>query len=185
MMGSGKLDVNFKFDLAAKDGAFSYSGVLENMDGKALNRVTKPLGLVRVNSGDIKKLEFNIAANDQLAKGKVSFAYNDLSVALLKRVKGEDRLVKQGLMSFLANALIINSDNPNADGIFITAPILYQRVDTASFFSFIWKTLFQGIKHSIGLTPQKEKKIKDQIAKFEKMKADRQKRRAERSKRNK
>jgi hypothetical protein len=187
MMGLGKLDVNFKFDLVAKDGAFSYSGTLGHMDGKALNRVTKPLGLVRVNSGDIKKMEFSIGANDQLAKGKVSFAYNNLSVALLKRVKGEDRLVKQGLMSFLANALIINSDNPNADGIFITAPILYKRVETASFFSFIWKTLFQGIKHSVGLTPQKEKKIKDQIAKFEKMKADRQerlKRRAERSKNN-
>lgn len=188
MMGSGKLDVNFKFDLAAQDGAFSYSGTLGHMDGKVLNRITKPLGLVKVNSGDIKKLEFNISANDKLAKGKVSFAYNDLSVAILKRVKGEDRLVKQGLMSFLANALIINSDNPNAGGIFITAPILYKRIETASFFSFIWKTLFQGIKHSVGLTPQKEKKIKGQIAKFEKMKADRQerlKRRAERSKRNK
>ena len=186
VMGSGKLDVNFKFNLTAKDGAFSYSGALENMEGKALNRITKPLGLVKVNSGHINKLAFNINANDHLAKGTVSFAYNDLSVALMKKVKGEDRLVKQGLISFLANALIINSDNPSADGLFVTAPINNKRVETASFFNFVWKTLFQGVKYSVGLTPQKEQEVKDQIAKFERMKADRKervKRRAARKRR--
>jgi hypothetical protein len=185
MMGSGKLNVNFKFDLGANDGAFSYSGILANMDGKALNRITKPLGMVRVNSGDVKKLEFDIQANEEGAKGKLSFAYNDLSVALLKRVKGKDHLVKQGLMSFLANALIINSDNPNAAGVFVTAPIVYERIKTASFFNFIWRTLFQGIKYSAGLTPAKEQKVREQIAKFGKMKMDREqrlKRRAERKK---
>lgn len=185
VMGSGKLDVNFKFNLIAEDGAFSYSGVLANMEGRALNRITKPLGLVKVNSGYIKKLRFDIDANDSLARGNVSFAYNDLSVALLKKVKGENRLVKKGLMSFLANALVINSDNPNAEGVFVTAPVLHERIKTASFFNFIWQTLFQGVKYSVGLTPQKKQEIEDQIAKFEKRKVDRQerlKRRAMRSK---
>lgn len=188
VMGAGKLDVNFKFNLIAKDGDFSYSGILANMEGKALNRITRPLGLVKVNSGYIKKLTFNIDANDKVARGNVSFAYNHLSVALLKKVKGENRLVKQGLMSFLANAMIINSDNPNAAGVFITAPVFNERIKTASFFNFVWKTLFQGVKHSVGLTPQKEQKIKDQIARFEKRKVDRQerlKRRALRSKSHK
>lgn len=183
MMGQGKLDVNFRFNLEAKDGAFSYSGTLGQMDGQVLNRITKPLGMVEVKSGHVKKLEFNIDANDHLAKGHVDFAFNDLSVALLKKDKERDRLVKQGLISFLANAMVINSDNPNADGIFISAPIKYERVETASFFNFIWKTLFQGIKHSVGVTVEKQNKIKDQIAKFEQMKSDRDKRRAERQKR--
>ena len=185
VMGAGKLDVNFKFDLTAKDGAFSYSGALVNMEGKALNRITKPLGLVKVNSGHIDKLAFNLKANDQVAKGELSFAYKDLSVAILKKVKGEDRLVKQGLISFLANALVINSDNPNAAGVFVNAPVTHVRVETASFFNFIWKTLFQGVKYSVGLTPEKEQKIKAQIAKFERIKADRQERIKRREKRAK
>nr|WP_121274003.1 hypothetical protein [Pedobacter schmidteae] len=188
VMGAGKLDVNFKFNLTAEDGAFSYSGALQGMEARMFNRITKPLGLVRFNKGSIKKLAFDIEANDKLAKGTLNFAYNDLSVALLKKVKGEDRLVKQGLMSFLANAMIINSDNPDNDGVFVTAPILKERVPTASFFNFIWKTLFQGIRYSVGLTPQKEQKVKEQIAKFNRMKADRQerqKRRAERLKKHK
>ena len=97
-------------------------------------------------------------------------------MSLLKKAKGEDRLVKQGLMSFLANALIIRSDNPDANGILIKAPVMRERIETASFFNFIWKTLLQGVKYSVGLTPQKEKEIKAKIASFEKRKADRQER---------
>lgn len=184
VMGSGKLDVDFKFDLNAKDGAFSYRGVLADMEGKALNHITKPLALVRVNSGHIDKLEFDIHANDRMATGKVNFAYKDLSVALLKKTKGENRLVKQGLISFLANALVINSDNPNAEGVFVTAPIVHKRVETASFFNFIWKTLFDGVKYSVGLTPMKEKEIKEKIYKFEQLKTDRQERIKRRQKRS-
>jgi len=177
MMGKGKLDVNFRFDLDAKDGAFSYSGVLGSMDGRALNDVTMPLGLVQIKRGIAKKLEFDIKANDQTANGSVRFAYNDLSVALLKRDKEDDKLVKQGLMSLLANAMVLNSDNPGRDGVLITAPIHYQRPATASFFSFIWRTLFVGIKYSVGVTPKKEQEIFKKIQKFEQIKIDRDKRR--------
>lgn len=183
MMGSGELDVHFKFDLLARDGAFSYNGVLTNMDGREMNKITKPLGLLQVKSGMAKRLEFAIQANDREANGQMKFAYNNLSVALLKKVKGEDRLVKQDWLSILANALVISPDNPRKDGVLVTAPIHYQRPDSASFFSFIWKTLFQGIKHSIGVTKAKENQIQDQITRFEKIKADRDKRRAAREKR--
>ena len=91
--------------------------------------------------------------------------------------------MRKGLLSILANAMVINSDNPNADGTMVTAQINHSRVKTASFFNFIWKTLFQGIRHSVGITDQKEKKIRRQIANFEQIKADREKRKADREKR--
>ena len=183
MMGQGKLHVNFKLDLAAKNGAFAYNGQLSNMDGSVLNKITKPLGLVQVKSGEVQKLNFNVVADETRAIGTLSFAYKDLSVGLLKKVEGKNRLVKQGLISMLANALVINPSNPNAAGHFITAPIDYPRDATSSFFSFVWQSLFQGIKYTVGLTPQKEAEIAAQIAKFEKMKADREERRENRQKR--
>lgn len=188
LMGSGKLDVNFKFDLTARNGAFSYAGALRDMEGKDLNRIAKPSGMVKVNSGYINRFAFDIHADEELAKGKVTFEYKDLSVGLLKKVKGKDRLVKQGLISFLANALIIRSDNPDANGLLVTAPVELKRAESASFFSFVWKALLQGVKYSVGLTPQKEKEIRAKIARFEKIKADRQerlKRREQRQNRSK
>ncbi|RZK77680.1 MAG: hypothetical protein EOO85_08210 [Pedobacter sp.] len=183
MMGKGKLDVRFKFNLDAKDGAFSYSGNLGEMDGDELNRITRPLGMILIKRGEVKQLEFDITANEDKAKGYVKFEFNDLSVALLKREKNGDRLIRKGLMSILANAMVINSDNPNDAGVLITAPINHKRVKTASFFNFVWKTLFQGIRHSVGITDKKEEQIRRKIASFEKIKADRDKRKAERQKR--
>ena len=177
MMGQGKLVVNFTFDLNSPIGAFSYKGALTNLDGKTLNRITKPLGMVQVNRGEVKKLAFAIKADENVARGKVDFTYNDLSVALMKKEEGKQRLVRQGLISFLANNLVIYSDNPSKEGRFTSATINYKREITASFFNYIWKTLFQGVKYSIGITPQKEAEIKAQIAKFEQMKEDRDERR--------
>ncbi|MCX2478747.1 hypothetical protein OQY15_06560 [Pedobacter sp. MC2016-15] len=183
MMGQGKLHVNFKFDLNARNGAFSYNGELTNMKGSVLNKITKPLGLVQVKSGQVQKLNFDVVADETKARGKLSFAYDDLSIGLLKKVEGNNRLVKQKLISMLANALVINPANPNKEGKFITAPIEFERDPTNSFFSFIWQSLFQGIKYTVGLTPQKEAEIATKIAEFEKMKADREQRRENRQKR--
>lgn len=183
LMGKGRLYVLFKFDLLDKDAAFSYSGMLDAMEGRVLNRVTKPLGLIRIKSGHVKKLGFNITANKKRATGTMQFEYNDLSVALLKKDTLADRLVKNGLMSILANAMIINASNPGLDGKFVKADIDYERKPESSFFNFVWKTLFQGVKHSIGMTKEKEQKIRQQIARFVQMKHDREVRQSRREKR--
>ncbi|WP_316842724.1 hypothetical protein [Pedobacter gandavensis] len=183
LMGRGKLNVGFKFNLDAKDGAFSYSGILGEMDGRVLNRITRPLGMIAIKSGEVKRLEFQVDANDRVANGRMKFEYNELSVNLLKKEAGENRLVRQGWMSFLANAMILNPNNPSKEGELVTAVIHEERARDGSFFHFIWKSLFQGIRHSVGVTEEKEQKIKTQIAKFEQMKHDREARQARREKR--
>lgn len=185
MMGQGKLMVNFKFDLNAKNGAFSYQGELGDMDGGFLNRITKPLGMLQVNSGMVKKLSFNVVADEAKASGNLSFRYKDLSIGLMKKVEGKNRLVKLGLFSMLANSLVIRPDNPDDKGKMVGASIYFQRDPRISFFSFIWKTLLQGIKYTVGLTPEKQAEIDAQIAKFEKMKSDREQRREARRRRKK
>jgi len=171
LMGQGKLDVDFKFNLAANTGDFSYSGELQNFNARVLNQITKPLGLVRINRGNVDKLKFNFKADDFGSKGTVDFSYFDLSVALMKNDPTKDHLVKRGLISFLANALIINSENPGRDGNFISAKVNYVRPGNTSFFSMIWKTLFLGVKYSVGITEEKQTEIREHIAKFKAMRA--------------
>ena len=180
VMGQGKLLVNFKFNLTSPTGAFDYNGSLSNLDGRKLNEITKPLGMIQVNRGMIKKLDFDIKTDKDIAKGNLGFTYNDLSVGLLKKEEGKTRLVKQGLLSILANALVIYSDNPSPAGKLTTAKINFKRQPTASFFSFIWKTLFQGVKYCVGVSPSKEAEIRAQVNKFEQMKDDRDERRRRR-----
>jgi len=171
LFGQGKLDVNFKFNLTAKDGAFSYNGVLHNFNARVLNQITKPLGLVRINRGNIDKLKFDFKANDLGAKGTVAFSYYDLSVALMKNDPEKDHLVTRGFLSFLANALIIKSENPGADGKLIPEEVDYSRPVNTSFFNMIWRSLFTGIKYSIGITEEKQNQVREHIAKFKAMRA--------------
>ncbi|RYG25076.1 MAG: hypothetical protein EOO01_42955 [Chitinophagaceae bacterium] len=177
LMGKGKLDVGFNFDLSASNGAFSYNGKLHEMDGKVMNRITKPLGMVQINRAKVKDMAFSIKADSYRSAGTMAFRFNDLSVAMLKKDTEKNKLVRQGLISFLANNLIIYSDNPSADKKFTRAVINYTRPETASFFSFIWRSLFTGIKYSVGVTPAKESAIRSKIAQFEQMKVDRTQRR--------
>ena len=169
LMGQGKLDVDFKFNLAANTGDFSYRGELQNFNARVLNQITKPLGLVRINRGNVDKLQFDFEADDFGSKGTVNFSYFDLSVALMKNDPTKDHLVKRGLISFLANALIINSENPGPDGKFLSAKVNYVRPENTSFFNMIWKTLFIGVKYSVGITEEKQTEIKEHIAKFKAM----------------
>jgi len=180
LMEQGKLNVNFKFNTVAPKADFTYQGQLEDMDGRQLNYITRPLAMVQVKSCLIRKLAFDIKANEDVATGRVKFVYNDLSLGLMKQHEGGQRLKRLGILSLLANAMIIYSDNPTADGKFTVAPIYYERKPTGSFFNFIWKTLFQGVKYSVGFTPKKIAEIKGYVSKFENMKDEREKRRTRR-----
>jgi len=183
LMGQGKLDINFKFNLTAKDGAFSYSGILHSINARIMNRITKPLGFVQINRGNVDQLAFHFDANDLKAKGKVDFSYFDLSIALMRNDAEKGRLVKRGLLSFLANALIINPENPSSSGQFISAQVDYGRPANTSFFNLIWRSLLQGIKLSIGITEEKQNKMMEHIAKFKAIKASQQERKLKRQQR--
>ncbi len=182
-MDQGALTLDFKFHLTAANGFFKYSGDLKNMEGRLLNKITRPIAMLQIKSGHIDQLHFDIKADQRLATGKLEFRYHDLGVRLLEPSADAQRLVAKGWMSFLANNLIINSSNPGRNGQFVTANINYKRPPDAAFFSYLHKSLFQGIRYSIGFTPEKEKEIKRQIQRFEQMKADREQRRERRKRR--
>ena len=179
-MGEAPLQVNFRFNLLAKDGAFNYSGELGKLDGRKLDRLVKPLALVHVESADIEKLKFNVDASNYAGKGNLEFYYKNLNIQLLKKVEGKAQLQKQGLISMIANKLILEKDNPGKDSVFRPGPIDLKREPTTSFFSFLYKGLLDGLKPSVGFTKKKEnsvntavEKVGNLLDKFNKFKADR------------
>jgi len=186
-MDAAALRVNFRFNLNAKDGAFNYSGELGEFDGKKLDKLVKPLALVHVESADIKKLTFDVDASNYKGKGHLEFYYKNLKIQLLKKVEGKAELQKQGLISMLANNLILENNNPDNKGVFRPGPIDLPREPTVSFFSFLYKGLLDGLKPSVGFDKKTENKVNTAIVKvsnlvdkFNKFKEDRKQRRAKR-----
>ncbi|HEY2583652.1 MAG TPA: hypothetical protein VGI43_17715 [Mucilaginibacter sp.] len=168
-MNAAPLQVNFKFNLVAKDGAFNYSGVLGKFDGTVLDKLVKPLALVHVKSADIEKLSFNVDASNYSGKGNLEFYYKNLKIQMLKKESGKAELQKQGFISLLANNLIIENSNPNKKGVFRPGPIDLKRDSTVSFFSFLYKGLLDGLKPSVGYSKKTENRINNTVQKVSKL----------------
>lgn len=150
VMGTGKLNVKIDFNLTAKDAAFNYTGHVSPFDMKVLNPLSKSLGLVAIESGNVKSLDFDIAANESGSNGTVKFVYTDLKINLLKEDENGVK-EKKGLLSFLANTVLIKNDNPTKGEEIRVAKITYARVPQASFFNLMWKSVFVGIRETVGI----------------------------------
>lgn len=159
VFGKARLNLNLKFYMKSKVGAFDYSGTLYAFNGNIINNIITPLGMAEIKSADVKKLSFYANADQYKAKGKMQFYYNDLKVSILKRDE-EGNFKKQGLISTIANKFIIKEHNPTKKGEFTEGNISYSRPVFASFFNYLWQSLFTGIKESVGVSQERESKLK-------------------------
>ncbi len=145
--------------------------------------------MVHVESADIEKLNFNVNASNYYGKGHLEFYYKNLKIQLLKKEEGKATLQKQGLISMIANDLVIEDNNPDSKGVFRPGPIELPRDPKVSFFSFLYKGLLEGLKPSVGFDKKTENKVNNAVTKvtnlldkFKKNKAERKQRREERKK---
>lgn len=160
IMGKGKLNVKIDFNLTDRNGAFAYVGTADGFNMQVLNPLSKSLGLVEIKSGFVKSLDFNISANERGSSGTVVFRYNDLKVNLL----GEDeegKKQKKGLLSFLANTILIKNDNPSKNDPVRVSKITMVRVPQASFFNLMWKSIFIGVRETVGIGIVPMKKMEE------------------------
>lgn len=150
LMQSGKLKARFDFRLGAKDGAFSVSGQLNDMDGKEFNKASKALGLVEIRSARIQQLDFDLHGNERSAAGVVKMRYSNLRIAMLKDEREGKGTGRKGLVSLLANIMAIHNQNPSPGEQLRVAKPRYTRHPKKSFFNLIWKTIFTGVKQTVG-----------------------------------
>ena len=186
VMKTSRIDITMDLNLTAKDAAFTYKGSVAPMDMMVLNTVAKNMGLVEIESGKMQKTTFDIKANRNGSSGTVVFLYNNLKVKLLKDSELGEPPKKKGLLSFIANTVLIKDDNPTKNDPARVANVTFERTPAASFFNLLWKGVFMGMRETIGLgivpvkTPEQAmKKVAD---KKEERKKERQERREERKK---
>lgn len=151
VMKTSRINVHINFNLTDKNAAFSYSGNVGPMNMLVLNPMAKNLGLIEIESGQMQKTDFSIQANARGSSGKVRFYYRDLKIKVLKEGEEGAAPKKQGLLSFLANNLLIEDANPTKGQPPRAANITFQRTPAASFFNLMWKSLFIGMRETVGL----------------------------------
>jgi hypothetical protein len=143
--------VSWLFYLQNPNGRFDVKGHLGSLDGKALNPLTEPMGPARIEEGDIKSLNFDFSGTDYTMNGTVQLLYDDLKIALLEKDKGSKEMDKKALASFAANFLIKNSNPSGRKEAPRVVSVTNERDINRSIFHLSWKTLFKGVKQSMGV----------------------------------
>jgi hypothetical protein len=148
-LNEAPIKVEFIFDLkATKTGDFEVIAHMDNLNGEKLNSITEPLGLLKINSLNIKSLDASMKANNLRSVGKVKLIYDNLKVTALKE-DGTDSLKKRALFSFIANSFVIKKENEEGKSVRV-AYVTRDRVREKSFFNLIWKTIFMGAGETAG-----------------------------------
>lgn len=158
LMNRGRLNVLFGFDMLDKNGAYTYKGTLSAMDARPINRILTPLLNLEVTTATVKGINFDMAGTDYRNWGTFRMEYDNLKINILQENDEGDRTSKT-VVSFLANQLLVHSSNPDAKGVMHVGHIQYQRVPEFSFFKTLWKSLFEGIKQSGGISPERESRM--------------------------
>lgn len=149
VLGAIPLKGNFTFILNSNHGNFLANGNTPAFDATILNKISIPMDLIKVNQGNISSLDFHIKGNNTSAKGDFVMKYDNLKVDVLKRDKNTGEVKKRGLISLAANAIVKNS-NPDNNNLRKVNPE-YERDIYKSFFNLVWKTVFTGMKETVGI----------------------------------
>ncbi len=164
-MNRGKLDMQFIFNLTDESLPFAYRGSIGPMDLTVLNPAVMTLGLIKINSGELTRFDFDIKADNSISRGRVALLYNNLKVTVLKADTINDKLKHMPIASLYANVIVLKHDNPDNPGeIPRSFNVNYERPRDYPFFKNIWHTLLTGIKPCVGLDEKMQQDVKNKIA---------------------
>jgi hypothetical protein len=144
------LKTNWTFYLFDPKGRFDVSGSMGAIDGKDVNALAEPMGPASIKEGRFNGLTFDLHGNDYSMNGTVKLLYEDLKVALLEKDKGATETDKKFLTSLVANFVIKNS-NPKGNDEVRVQQVYLERNTNRSLFYLCWKTIFKGIRETVGI----------------------------------
>ena len=161
----------FTLDYLDKDQPFFVKGSIKNYNLKDLNPILANLSLLEVANCDMRNLKFTMQGDKTKMHSSITMLYNNLRVRILEKNTEENKFKKNGWFSFLANSVLLNNDNPKFNGKTIHPRFNINYQKDYSFFGYIWKAIFKGVKESVGVTERMEREIKQRTIRIKEIKA--------------
>lgn len=154
LMGIGETKVNMDMNVPSFGNEFTFSAFCGPMPLNALNPIAEPGLKLSIKEGLNQKMEVYFEANEDSASGNIRFAYNDLKISVLSNRDGE---LKEGkLISFLVNSIALKSDNPKPGRILMPAKFVNYRDKQKSVVGYCWRSIYSGIKSTLGIKEKEE-----------------------------
>lgn len=145
---SGHLSATIFLPVDSLTNRFEVVATLGQTNLPDMNTVTTPLANVMIDTGVADKMTVHIIGTTARARADMTFLYHDLQVTLLKE---KNNIVKERrFLSSVINRLVIKNSNPGKSGI-RNAHTETDRDPYRSPFNYVWHTIFDGMKETVGL----------------------------------
>ena len=161
IMKTAKMNVVFSLPVDPKNEIFTLTGHVRRLQFAEFNEMLEPAAHLSIESGKSDRIDFSLIGNEKTATVNMLLLYEDLEVAVLT----PDNKRKRWLLSELANDLILIRDNPHGKQAQRQVKSSADRNIYLYQFNFLWITMLEGIKESVGFTEKKQKTIHNLIHK--------------------
>lgn len=139
----------FRFLLNDPNGGFSVEARMGTLQARQINEQTKAFASIEVKSLNMKSMHVQLAGDEHQASGNFTMRYNNLGIRILKKPEEvEDGKRKKGLLTFIANNMVIYSNNPMPGEDVRHVETQVDRDELKSFFNLIWKNILQGVQNT-------------------------------------
>lgn len=152
LMETGVVEADIRLPVSRPQDRFRITGTLKSMPFSAINPIITPLAHIRINTGELHRLDFTVSGDSVRSGVRLDLRYDRLNIEVLKREgrrSGGERVV----LSELAN-LILKESNPDIRGHRI-AETTTERNPRRSAFNYLWHSLLDGVKVTVGIPHNK------------------------------
>ncbi len=154
----GKMNCHIRFNIQDPAQSFTLDSRIQDLPLNTLNSLSVPISGIKIIGGNLSSLQFSMKGDTLQSSGTVHATYKNLRLKFLTNLN-EQNPKKIRMMSALANTFLILNDNPLMGEKERYADFTYKRDPYRSFFFYIWKSLFTGLRPILGIGPQREKSI--------------------------
>ena len=144
---NGVADLTFDLEVPYEREAFTAVASIDAFDMTRLNETARHMAGAEIESGDVKKIHFEMRAEKASAHNTMQFDYENLKINLLKEDKHHE-VKSHPFFSALANSALRNHNVP-FQGKYLMADYYSQRNIYRGPFNFMWHSLADGMLHIV------------------------------------
>lgn len=138
-MNQGSLSMMMTMPLLEDTFSCEYQGVLGAMDAEVINEMIIPNANLGLKKGEVRRISFNAAIDNGVAKGEMLAKYRSFKVEIYSRNKKRKTI----LGTFFSN-ILISTNNKKRKG-----EIYYESTPVDSFMKIIWGGIRSGLKDTL------------------------------------
>jgi hypothetical protein len=146
LMGAGLLQADLSLPVAPGPLALRCSGTLGGMELTRLNGFLEGAERIRIRSGKLRFLAFDLHVQAGQARGQVRASFRDFRLSLQDQQTGKEKGLGKRIASFVANRFKLRQDNgPDLPGGARVGTVAYRRKPEDSFIQVLWFSLRSGV----------------------------------------